>query len=388
MSLYEHPYRRTPEISDLIDQIYGAGSDPTGWDDVLSSLDTIAPDTWLVVQMLHRGETVSLTHLDRGWPDDVLKTYANDYVNVSPWVPLHTNATVGVPYNTTDATPTHVIAETPFYQDWARPNRVHCGATAVTFLSEPDRVASLCINYDETRNDQLDPFFGHLLGDIAGHLRNAGQMNAMMAKAMQGAANVRALLDAQAEAVLLVSGAGTILEHNAAAAAVLRAGRGVSVRQGRTLSFMDGRAEARFRQACRLIAAGLVNGRQASDMQVPFRVDAEMGPNIAQLLPAPGLQDSPHWRFFAPSSMGILVKLRYRADRLETSLAALMEAFDMTRAEARLAQALVSGQSLEAFSRASGRSKNTARSQLRSIFEKTSTARQSELVALLTRLLS
>lgn len=59
----------------------------------------------------------------------------------------------------------------------------------------------------------------------------------------------------------------------------------------------------------------------------------------------------------------------------------------LTPAEARLAQALVSGASLGEYAEAAGLSINTVRRQLASAFFKTETNKQGELVALFIRAL-
>jgi DNA-binding CsgD family transcriptional regulator len=60
--------------------------------------------------------------------------------------------------------------------------------------------------------------------------------------------------------------------------------------------------------------------------------------------------------------------------------------FHLSPAEVRLGSALLNGESLEAFAEAQAISIETARKRLKSVFEKTDTHRQSELVALLGRL--
>ena len=62
-----------------------------------------------------------------------------------------------------------------------------------------------------------------------------------------------------------------------------------------------------------------------------------------------------------------------------------VSSFDLSPAEATLARALVEGMTLADFSSQRGISRNTAKSQLHSIFAKTETSRQSELVSLLLR---
>ena len=58
----------------------------------------------------------------------------------------------------------------------------------------------------------------------------------------------------------------------------------------------------------------------------------------------------------------------------------MMTSFGLTPAEARLSSALVAGRSLADYARETGLSRNTARNQLATIFEKTGTRRQAELV--------
>lgn len=66
----------------------------------------------------------------------------------------------------------------------------------------------------------------------------------------------------------------------------------------------------------------------------------------------------------------------------------LKSLYSLTATEARLAEALVNGLSVEQFAKRSKTSYNTARSHLKSIFVKTRTNRQVDLVRLLSKLLS
>jgi DNA-binding CsgD family transcriptional regulator len=61
----------------------------------------------------------------------------------------------------------------------------------------------------------------------------------------------------------------------------------------------------------------------------------------------------------------------------------LIQLFGLTRVEARLAARLANGQSVEEIANEFSVSLNTARTHLKSIFNKTGVRRQSELVALL-----
>ena len=60
--------------------------------------------------------------------------------------------------------------------------------------------------------------------------------------------------------------------------------------------------------------------------------------------------------------------------------------YDLSPAELRVASALLVGKSLEEYGQEFGVTINTVRSQLKKLFVKTNTHRQSELVALLSRM--
>jgi DNA-binding CsgD family transcriptional regulator len=71
--------------------------------------------------------------------------------------------------------------------------------------------------------------------------------------------------------------------------------------------------------------------------------------------------------------------------RVRLDVRELRESFDLTPAEARLAEFLVQGLDVAAISLTLGVSVHTTRSQLKQVFSKTATSRQSELIALLMK---
>ena len=60
--------------------------------------------------------------------------------------------------------------------------------------------------------------------------------------------------------------------------------------------------------------------------------------------------------------------------------------FDLTPAEARVARSLSAGETLDDIAETGGVSRNTVRTQLRGVMEKTGCTRQAELVSLLANL--
>jgi DNA-binding CsgD family transcriptional regulator len=73
-------------------------------------------------------------------------------------------------------------------------------------------------------------------------------------------------------------------------------------------------------------------------------------------------------------------------DCAEPSYAILEQVFGLTKTEARVATRLMCGQSLQGVADETGVSAGTVRSHIKSVFAKTNTNRQAQLVGLLTRL--
>jgi DNA-binding CsgD family transcriptional regulator len=103
-------------------------------------------------------------------------------------------------------------------------------------------------------------------------------------------------------------------------------------------------------------------------------------PIILRALPVPPAARSP---FLGARAIFTFTAIEPRP-RLDASL--LNKVFGLTPAEARLAAALADGTNLETASERLGITRETARNQLKSVFLKTGTHRQSQLVALLARL--
>jgi DNA-binding CsgD family transcriptional regulator len=71
--------------------------------------------------------------------------------------------------------------------------------------------------------------------------------------------------------------------------------------------------------------------------------------------------------------------------RIMPQIAFLKDRFDLTPAESRLVARLMTGESLRSCAKALGIKYETLRSQLKSVFQKTKTHRQAELVMVVIR---
>jgi len=104
-------------------------------------------------------------------------------------------------------------------------------------------------------------------------------------------------------------------------------------------------------------------------------------PLVAQVIPVVGVA---HDLLHAVSAIVTVTDLE--PPMAGPSDAMLRQVFGLSAAESRLAAAVARGRTLAEISRAEGVSRETLRSQLKSVFSKTDTGRQAELVLLLSRL--
>jgi len=147
---------------------------------------------------------------------------------------------------------------------------------------------------------------------------------------------------------------------------------------GQRLVFRDQQAQAAFN-------IFLDRLRTASDLDalcvapIVIRRDGRL-PIVVRVLPVDGAARSPFL-----GARAILIFSGFDESEAE-QLAMLRQAFQLTPSEARLALHLAGGKSLEEAAQEMAIAQETGRSHLKSVFRKTGTHRQGELIALVSRL--
>lgn len=157
-------------------------------------------------------------------------------------------------------------------------------------------------------------------------------------------------------AVVIVRGNSEVVLTNSAARAVLRQHDGLAVANGRLTAQND--LTALIARAARTGQGGPLQIYRPSGRRPFEAVVTPMGEAVAVFLSDP-------------------------TDGAEPSAALIARMYGLTFAETRVTVLLMQGRSLEEASAELHIAKETARKHLRSIFEKTDTCRQSELVRLL-----
>jgi len=209
------------------------------------------------------------------------------------------------------------------------------------------------------------------LNAIAGHLNRAAMVAARLGleKARAAVDTMRAL--AMPAAVLSRSSrlllANDLFDHFVPAV--------VQDRQERMV-LTDSRADKVFERALDCLDAG-GDATQAVH-SFPIAAKDDQPPIVLHLVP---IRRSAQDIFSSGSAMLIITRVAPGSGANATIMQGL---FDFSPAEARVAQAISSGLQIAQIARNHGVSSETVRSQLKSVFAKTGTSRQVELVRLLT----
>jgi DNA-binding CsgD family transcriptional regulator len=177
-------------------------------------------------------------------------------------------------------------------------------------------------------------------------------------------------------AALLVDRQGSVVRTNSVADAKL--GTGLRVAQRRLVAADPDTSSA----LARLIGQAVLDPGEGAILLPPLAVPVpERRPLVVYALPLRGMIRD----LFGPARA--IVVVRDLDERPLPPMVHLSSIFGLTAAEAKLAARLGAGEALETVAEGLGIARETARNQLKAIFQKTGVHRQAELVALLGRFL-
>jgi len=214
-----------------------------------------------------------------------------------------------------------------------------------------------------------------LMNELFTHLRAAGDLAIRV-----GMASTQRMADAFSMAghpVALLGRDGGVIHMNARFERLI--GDGVCVRGGRLGSWLPEAGRALEVAICRALKYEGTKHEPLTSVVLPRRNGPR--PLVAQVVPVVGMaQDALHL------VSAIVTVTDLEAARMGPEEAVLEQAFGLTPAEARLASQVAAGKTLADIAKEEGSARETLRSRLKSIFEKTGTGRQAELTLLLSKI--
>lgn len=366
----------------LLELVYASALDPAGWPVFLDALPKIFGGASGIFYMFDRElgcpRWTSLFNID----PDFQRSYAHHYAAINPYpLPTMQKNPAGNLVLATNSVTIAEIETTEFYNDWMRPQRVPADHFGATLFNNGEQIVILGVAPDHNLYERHRQRYERQLAILIPHLVRAVEINQRLEVGRTHAAVASAALEAFTRAAILVDGAGRPLLLNRVASDLLAARDGpLTVNAFGSLASCDPRLD--LKAAVRRV----VVTREATG-PLTARAHARAGGHSVWVLPVPG-DSSALLRAISDHAVAgrarpAALVLAAPADvALVFSPEIIAGEFELTAAEARLVAALVAGRSMADLARDTGHSRNTLRNQLASVFVKTGTHRQTELVAL------
>jgi DNA-binding CsgD family transcriptional regulator len=268
------------------------------------------------------------------------------------------------------------FAATPAYNEMWRPAQWSLAMTGANVVVEDHFSALICVanapGKDSLTEEQL-----RLFEALAQHISRAVRMNRLLWKLDLANLASAEQFEMALDGALLVDLRGRVVLANAAAKAMLDAGDGICLSEGRLA--VAGSPDAVHKLVSSCVAASLANASPGGELTVareapkpPLRV------TVAPLRSNVRLKDVPWIGVGSPAAF-VTVQVQDRQPRQMD----LRRRFDLTCAEAALAAEILKGDGRRAAAQRCGISDETAKTHLAHIFMKTGTHRQAELVRVL-----
>ena len=369
------------DVARGIDLIYAAGLRPEGWSNFLTHFGKMLDGSYLSIHGHDTTLNCNLGIMGEKYDPDYLKTFAEYYAPFNPWLPGMAKAPVGLAILAEEFTPQDVVLKSEFYADWLQKQENIATGVALILFRDKDRFFALCGNLRLKDQQGMQLALQRAMQIFAPHLQRAYsvQRNIRMNSAK---ASLDAFEATEPTAGLFVLDASArVLRTNAIAESWLRQRLIVVSRENRLR--LDDRVAAEALDSALMYLGGVP---KAVTREIGLRVRGRANPFVMFVYPLTGLEAADYFDwFFEAEWPRALVVIRDVATDWNVSLDAAVSVFGLTLAERRLAEFICQAGTLSDFALVRDVSTHTARSQLRAIFRKTGTSRQSELMLLLLK---
>lgn len=367
-----------PDHEAVIERIYDTVCEPDRWNGALeAAADFLESDAMLLLyRNLSAGgpKVVESVGFDR----QALGVYTADHIGSDELIHESMNGPAGVVVSSARSFRGKKFRSTANYRGLLEPSRLaHIAGAAA--LNTPKVYASLWMARSDRRPD-FSVYDLHLFGRLLPHVARAMTVHHRVHQAEFEASLAVGVIDRVAAGVVLLDARGAPLMVNREAERILALHDGISL-------LKDGPVAAHIAETARL--RDLI--RQVGCYASPLQESARAGGGAVRLSRPSGRPDfhlvvMPLPRRCQPGDVSGAVAVLFITDpeKPQSPVDYLFgELYDLTDAEARLINGLLEGGGLTAAAERLGVSRNTAHSQLASVFQKTGTCSQTELVRLL-----
>ncbi|HEY9238611.1 MAG TPA: PAS domain-containing protein [Burkholderiaceae bacterium] len=367
--------------AELLDSVYRAALEPAAWVDVMQQLAVCFPSSAQAFYYLHRNprrlQVVDLAGIETRWLQTFDPLYFapdNPWIRMSPQLHrpgvVRTNERLDRILKQRGA-----LYRSAYYNDWMRPQHFKL-TLGNTLLAEGDLIANITL----FRPPDMKTFSAAEVREfeaLSGHMTRALRM-AMRLEHPQNVPAAAVAFEASAQPIAVLDRRRRVLYANSAMETLLRRRDGLALRQAELVASNDADQPALEAYIDRM---ALRWRDRHGDDPVPLELRDRDGRAMT-------LQAIPTGTPSSPASAGMpccLLMVGSRAPGGPMSAQDLRDAFGLTPAEARLAQALTRAGTLRDAAQALNITYETARACLKVVFGKAGVHTQAQLVAVVLR---
>ncbi|RVD41487.1 helix-turn-helix transcriptional regulator [Mesorhizobium sp. M4B.F.Ca.ET.215.01.1.1] len=362
-------------LGSIVGDIYDCVLNPDGWTGVMIRITETMDAAYSTIALASTADNHGRFAARSPWDPERMRVLQEDYdFDAIPGLKAAVVGDIDTPVATLSHISEAELQQTPFYQNWAKPQGLREGCI-IKFVHTPDRIGLMgcttragrgIISVEEQRFMAL----------LSPHLRRASLIGDLLDQARVTASLYRQALDHLAVPVVLTGASGAILHANEAAQQMLSVEGPIRSRNG--LLQAQNPAVALALQEAIASAARADASLGSRGIGLPISAPGQP-PAVAYVLP---LTEGTARAAFRPACAAVFVSTTTSASPLPEAV--LTTLFDLTPAEARVLLRIGSGLSAPRSAVALGIGENTLKTHLNRIFAKTGTRRQADLVKLIS----
>ena len=364
----------------LLDLIYDAATEQELWRSVLTEIaDCTGSQGGVLFGQSNQVSQIYFSHVGR-ISEECNRTFQQRHVH-NPWSEVMVRWSfdrhkLGCVVSSDEIVPLSSLRLTPFFDEVLSPEDVAHGAM-ITLASKDDFLAgfNLCRS---ARQGPLGDEERCFLERLVPHLRRSLLLGFRLDAYRHLQHAQFHVLDRLAAGVILLDRSTKVVFANAAARALTGGDGSLRLRKFKVTA-----AWPAHMQRLDQLVQSVLGGVPVASMSIPHPEDSRL---VTVLVTS--IRGRDHGRFFdlglRDAALLMLVIDPARRPGLPLALPMLMDAYGLTRAEAKVAATASSGLTISAAAAQLGLSPNTVKTHLRRVFSKTGTSGQAELARLMT----
>ncbi len=360
---------------DLVGQIYEAALEPELWPEFVSDF-ALRIKANAGVLSFHNVEEMELSFIKSyGRDEKKIERYREYFININPYLAIVKELPFTI-FTSQKLIDEEKLIKSEYYNDWLLPQDIHYHAGAIIFRDEA-RLAMI----DMQRPKETGPFENHeieIIKVFEPHLRRALLINQKFWDLLANPDAATTVLDNLEIGVIFLDEISRPVYLNRKAEELTKFGDGIVVRPDGLSAEWPEQSKALRKLIFGAVETGKGKGIDPGGfIRVGIRTDAPHHVMVSPMRTKRNNLGLTNHRICAA------VFISSPNHPHAVSVESLKNLFGLTSAEANLVEELANGRTLDDISDKFEISKNTARGQLKSIFSKTGTRRQVDLVNLI-----